>query len=462
MSREDSSGEGRSQDAFSPDSPVDVPAKDPNAEIYENRGSKKIIRVLTVMAYLFSMQFLIAPAPEETKKDGNFLLQSEGNPMHKPLLMGRMAHHMYNVDDFQNKIKFDKKVELNTALLKLRHSLVDTLRAQRRHSSQETTKSSGFNNSFAEKVFNSTVSPTENTISVNRHGKSASENISEEKTYNDLPVEFVDSVSTLNVEGTSSTSKFMTIPEIKTKQRLDRDSVNVNPIIEKKNRYNKKSLDAVESYVIREFSNVTRNSEITNGSDRRVFEDESSKTTQDFLKTDRKEPMKQNETDDRRLINNDRENNSNGVQTSIILEKYVNDSIRNSQENYSSNEQIGQIARDKVSIDTSSRDSGLIDDPGFHQTSNDPTVVKSRSRIARIRNSEETQIERMTARSTTVENKQLEQIDLSITQRQKSFSEVFTEIADVRETSVELTSISTTGDYHNFTSITSEDDESVT
>ncbi|EGI66829.1 hypothetical protein G5I_04635 [Acromyrmex echinatior] len=76
--------------------------------------------------------------------------------------------------------------------------------------------------------------------------------------------------------------------------------------------------------------------------------------------------------------------------------------------------------------------------------------------------SNETQIERMTARSTTVENKQLEQIDLSITQQQKNFSEVFTEIADVRETSVEFTSISTTGNYHNFTSITSEDDESVT
>jgi len=422
MSREDSSGEGRSQDAFSSDSPVDVPAKDPNAEIYENRGSKKIIRVLTVMAYLFSvsfvaillsayyiflweppnpkfiqrerlrmdpqMQFLIAPPSEETKKDSNFLLQNEGNPMYKPLLMGRMAHHMYNVDDFQDKIKLEKKLELNAALLKLRHSLVDTLRAQTRHSSQETTKSSGFNNSFAEKVLNSTVSPAEKTISVNRHGKSASENISEEKTYNDLPVEFADSVSILNVESTSSTSKFLTIPEIKTKQRLDRDSVNVNPIIDKKNQYNKKSLGAIESYVIPEFSNVTRNSEIINGSDRRVFEDESSKMTQDFLKTDRKEPVKENETDNRRLINNNRENNSNSVQTSIILERYVNDSIRNSQENYSSNDQIRQIARDKVSIDTSSRDSELIDDPGFHQTSNDPTIVKSRLRIARMRNSE--------------------------------------------------------------------------
>ncbi|KYQ47936.1 hypothetical protein ALC60_12895 [Trachymyrmex zeteki] len=422
MSREDSSGEGRSQDAFSPDSPVDVPAKDSNADIYENRGSKKIIRVLTVMAYLFSvsfvaillsayyiflweppnpkliqrerlrtdpqLQFLVAPPSEETKKDSNFL-QNKVNPMHKPLLAGRMAHHMYNGDDFQNKINLEKKLKLNAALLKLRHSLVDTLLAQRRHSSQETTKSSGFNNSFADKVLNSTVNPVENTISINRYGESASENISEEKTYNDLPVEFADSVSTLNVESTSSTSKFMTIPEIKTRQKLDRDSVNVNPIIDKKKRYNKKSPDAVESYVIREFSNVMTNSEITNGSDRRVFEDESSKMTQEFLKTDRKEPMKRNETDDRRLINNDRENNSNDVQTSIILEKYVNDSIRNSQENYSSNDQIGQIAREKVSIDPSSRDSGFtIDNPGFHQTSNDPTVVKSQPRTARTRNSE--------------------------------------------------------------------------
>lgn len=67
----------------------------------------------------------------------------------------------------------------------------------------------------------------------------------------------------------------------------------------------------------------------------------------------------------------------------------------------------------------------------------------------------------MTARSTTIDDKELEQIDLSTTQRQKSLSEIFTEIT-AEETSVEPTSISTTRDYHNFTSITSEDDESVT
>ncbi|KYM96466.1 hypothetical protein ALC62_12833 [Cyphomyrmex costatus] len=416
MSKEDSSGEGRSQDASSPDSPMDVPAKDPNAEIYENRGSKKIIRVLTVMAYLFSvsfvaillsayyiflweppnpkliqrerlrmdpqMQFLIAPPSEETRKDSSFLSQGEVNPMHK-LLLNRKIHYMYDSDDSQDKINLEKKLELNATLLKLRHSLVDTLRAQRRNSSQETTKSSGFNNSFAEKVLNSTVSPAENTISVNRHGKSASESISEEKTYSDLPLEFVNSMSTLNVESTSLTPKFTTISE--TSQRFNRSSISVSPIINKEKRYNKKNLDTVKSYVIREFSNVTASSGITSGSDRRVFEDESSKMTQDFLKTGRKEPIKQNKTDDRWLINNDRENNSNGIQTSIILEKYVHDSIRNPQKNYSSNDQIGQMARDKVAIDPSSRDSGFIDVPGFHQTSK---VVKSRPRTARTRNSE--------------------------------------------------------------------------
>lgn len=76
--------------------------------------------------------------------------------------------------------------------------------------------------------------------------------------------------------------------------------------------------------------------------------------------------------------------------------------------------------------------------------------------------SNETQIEKMIARSTTIDNKQSEQIDLSTTQQQKSFSEIFTEIADVEETSVELTSLSTTRDHHNFTSITNEDDGNVT
>ncbi|KMQ92188.1 general transcriptional corepressor trfa-like isoform x2 protein [Lasius niger] len=76
----------------------------------------------------------------------------------------------------------------------------------------------------------------------------------------------------------------------------------------------------------------------------------------------------------------------------------------------------------------------------------------------------ETQIERMTARSTTINNKQLKEMDMSTTQRQKSLLEILTETTDIEETSVELTSISTVQDYrNNFTStINVDDNDSVT
>jgi len=427
MNKEDSSGEGKSQDASTPDNPADLPAKDLNAEIYENRGPKKIIRVVTVMAYLFSvsfvgillsayyiflweppnptliqrehlrtdpqMQFMIAPPSEETdltKKD-SFLQQSKVHSMHESLL-SRMAHDTYDGDsvvDPRDKINVEKKQRLNTMLLNLRYSLVDTLRAQKRNSSQQATNSSGFNNSFVEQVLNSTVDRAENTIS--RYGESHG-NISEEKTSSDnadLPVEFTEA---LDVESTSSISKFMTIPGTETSQRhFDRDSVtNINPIIEEEKRYHREN-DAVKSYLVRGFSNATTNSDVTNSSDRRVFKDNDfSKATQEFLKIDKKEPMKQNETADRRLIDNG-ENDSDDIQTGVISKERVNGNIKRSQENYfnesSSNDQIGQIARDRVSIDPSSRDSGFINDSGFHQTP-DPTVIKSRPRITGTRNSE--------------------------------------------------------------------------
>ncbi|XP_071553599.1 uncharacterized protein [Temnothorax nylanderi] len=500
---EDSNGEGKSQDAF-----MDTSTKGQNPDIYENRRPKKIIRVVTVMAYLLSvsfvgillsayyiflwespnlrlmqrqrlrtdpqMQFLMAQPSEETdstKKDGSFLPQSEVNRVHKPLLLGRMSQDTYDDDgsvvDSRDKMDLEKKRRLNMILLKLRHSLVDTLRAQNRNLSRETAISNRLNNSFVRvgKVLNSTMGRAENSISRNDESRG---NTSEKETYNgnaDLPPEFANSISTLDVESTSSTSKFTTIPGTETSQtHFDRDPVtNATPITEEKNH--KRKLD--ELYPVRGFNDVTANSNVTNGSNQRVFGDNNSfKMTKEFPKIDRKEP-RQNKTDDRRW-SNDEENDLGDVQTSVILEDRVNGSIRDPQKNYSndsessSEDQIGQITRDTVSIDPSSRNLGFTDEPGFHQTPDDPTVIKSQPRTTGTRNSEETQIERLIARSTTIDNKQLEQIDLSTTQRQKSFSEIFTEVADVEETSVELTSISTTRDYHNFTSITSEDDESVT
>lgn len=403
MSKEDSSGEGKSQDASTPD----IPSKDPNADLYENRKPKKIIRVVTVMAYLFSvsfvgillstyyiflweppnprlmqherlrtdpqMQFLHALPSEKTdlpKKDSNLLLQNEVNRMHEPFL-GRMTHDMFDdpVVDPREKMNLERKRRLNTVLLKLRHSLVDTLRTRNRNLSQEIF--SRFNDSSAEveRVLNSTVD-AESTIS--QHGESRG-NISEKKTYSDnadLPPEFADSVSMLDVESTSPTSRFTTAPEAETSQ-IHFDSV-TNPIAVEKNR--KKKPDAVE------FSrDATTNGGATNGSEQRVSGHDSFKMIQEFLKLDRKVPMKRNKTDGRRLVSDHRENYSSDVQTSVILKNPANDSTGNSQENYSNDESSStdQITRDIVSIDPPSRNLGFTDDPGFRQTPDDPTVIKS-------------------------------------------------------------------------------------
>lgn len=437
MSKEDSSGEGKSHASMA-DTPADVPTKDRNADIYENRGQKKIIRVVTVMAYLFSvsfvgivlsayyiflweppnprliqrerlrtdpqLQFLIAPPSEKTdvtKKDSSFLLQSEVNHVHEPFL-GRMTQDTYDGDgpavDSQDEVNFPKRQRLNAILRKLRHSLVGAQRAQNRNSSQEAAITSGLDNSTVkvEEALNTTMDRT-----ISRSLGESRGNISEEKTRSDnadLPVEFADSVSTLNIQSTPSTSKFMTIPGTETSQRyFHRDSVtNANPIIEGKNRYRKKKLDAVKSYFVPGLRNATTNSDVTNSSGRRdVFGDNSSsKVIQKLLKIVREKSMKSNETDDRRLVNSDRKNDPGDVQTSVMLDERVNGSIRNSQGNYSSDnessskDQIGQIARDRVSIDLSSRDSGFTDDPGFHQTPDDSTLVKSRPRTMGTRNSE--------------------------------------------------------------------------
>lgn len=419
MSKEDSNGEGKSQDASMPDTPT----KDTNADIYENRGSKKIIRVVTVMAYLFSvsfvgillsayyiflweppnprlmqrqrlrtdpqMQFLITPLSDETdpaKKDSSVHLQSAVNRVHKPLL-GRMTQDMFDDSVVHSRDKINPE-KLNL-ILKLRNSLVNAQRAQNRNMSQEIAISSGFNNSLGgvEKGLNPTIDRAKNTIS--RHGESR-ENISEKNDNADLPPKFAGFTSTtLDVEGTSSTSKFTTIPGTETSQiHFNKDSVtSVNPIVEEKNH--KKKHDAVKVYLVRGFSNATTNNDVTNGNNQRVFKDNNSfKMIQEFLKTDKKESKANH-----RLINNDREKDPGDVQTSVILEERVNGSVGNSQKNYSndkslSKDQIGQITRDTVSTDSSSNNLGFIGDPGFHQTPDEPTIIKSQPRIMETRNSE--------------------------------------------------------------------------
>lgn len=71
--------------------------------------------------------------------------------------------------------------------------------------------------------------------------------------------------------------------------------------------------------------------------------------------------------------------------------------------------------------------------------------------------SNETQIERMTTKPAMIDDKQLEETNLSTTQR-----EILTETTDIEETSVELTSVSTAQDYLNFTNTANDNDDSVT
>lgn len=59
MSKDGSSGESGCQESSSPDgSPGDAAAKDLNASIYESKEPKKIVRIITVLAYMFSVSFV--------------------------------------------------------------------------------------------------------------------------------------------------------------------------------------------------------------------------------------------------------------------------------------------------------------------------------------------------------------------------------------------------------------------
>lgn len=395
MSKEESSGEAKPQDASAPDVQADVPPKDTNAEIYENRGTKKIIRVVTVMAYLFSvsfvgillsayylflweppnprliergrlradpqMQFLMATMPSEKtdlRKEGNdFFLETEINRASKPLL-GRMIYGAYDGDDSNVNSQDRKQERLNAMLLRLRHSLVE---AQNRNLSKHAAAiSGGFNNSSirVEKMLNSTKI-MENSIS-----NELQKNITEEKTQNnntDLPQKFTEPVNMLDIESTQT--KAATVRESKMKQKNfnGRSIIDSNPIVDHEK--------------------------------------------QKFSKIDNiKELIKQNETDDRQLINDNRKNDPNNVRTITRSKEYAEDVTKrlvstnvsinnlNFRRNYSSNNEyltsnhIEKIMRNEASTISSSHDSEYIhNNPEFHQLSDDQTVVTRNSEGERIR-----------------------------------------------------------------------------
>lgn len=390
MSKEESSGEAKPPDASAPDVQADVSSKDTNAEIYENRGTKKIIRVVTVMAYLFSvsfvgillsayylflweppnprliergrlradpqMQFLMAPMPSEKtdlKKKGNdFFLITDINHANKSFL-GRMTYGEYDGDNSNVNSQDRKQDWLNALLLRLRHSIVE---AQNRNLSKHATAISGFNNSsMKEKMLNSTKI-MENSIS-----NKLQKNITR---YNniDLSQKFTDSVNVLDSESTQ-TSKVATVRKSKIKQKNfnGRSIVDSNLIIDHKNQ---------------KFSKID----------------------------DIKELIKQNETDDRQLIDDNRKNDPNNVRTITKSKEYAEDVTKrlvstnvsvnnlNFRQNYSSNNEyltsnhIEKIMRNEASTISSSHDSGYIhNNPEFHQLSDDRTVVTRNSEGERIR-----------------------------------------------------------------------------
>lgn len=440
MSKEGSSGEEKPQDASAPD----MPMKDTNAEIYENRGPKKIIRVVTVMAYLFSVSFvgillsayyiflweppnprliergrlradpqtqlLIASIPSEKtdlrKKGNDFFLETEVNRAYKPFL-DRVTYGEYDGNDPNVNSQDKKQKRLNAMLLKLKHSLVETHAQNRNLSKHEAAISGGSDNSSirVEKMLDSTKI-TENSIS-----SELRKNISEEKTRSnntDLPSEFTDPVNMLDIESTW-TSKAATVRESKTKQKHfnGRSVTDANSIIdrEKENRKYKREHNVAKLYPVHKSSNAKINDDIINGSNHRVLERNNSfKADQKFSKIDMKKLIKQDETDDRQLINDNRKNGPNNVHTITTSEEYAEDFTKrllsinvsvnslNFQRNYSSNNEypssnhIEKIARNEVSTISSSHDSGYIhNNPEFHQPSDDPTVVTRNSEGERIR-----------------------------------------------------------------------------
>ncbi|EZA60397.1 hypothetical protein DMN91_010770 [Ooceraea biroi] len=384
MSKENSSsGEGGPQDTSGPD----VPAKDPNADVYDNRGPRKIIRVVTVMAYLFSVsfvgillsayyiflweppnprlirakpqvQFLIAAAssPEmpnlKEKETSAFPLESQLKHTSKSLL-GRMTQ---DIDLTQRQpestgISLEKQAKLNTMLLNLRQSLVEVLRAQKRNSSHQVAASTS-DDSLVEvkRVLNSTKKTDYARRSISRHESRG--NLAREKTLSgntDPPSEFTGPINTLDVENTSAASKSATIPGTKTNQ----------------NYFDGKSVPDADRYS----TPIT----IDRGTTRANCERKVSAQRFSKLHTFRRESTKRNETN----VNNRQLTAPVGNNAEIPS---GNANVNGLKLNYSSNNNESpsnnRNKRSHVSVELTA-DSDVIEDPEFeHQLPNYPIVVK--------------------------------------------------------------------------------------
>ncbi|XP_014473107.1 PREDICTED: uncharacterized protein LOC106743616 [Dinoponera quadriceps] len=502
---EESSGEVEPQDAASA---LEVPQKDPNADIYENRGSKKIIRVVTVMAYLFSVSFVgillsayyiflwEPPNPgliererprtepqvqlltaEPYLEETDLLLENVLNRTYKSRpFLGRIAHdsHDSDPDEISGGLAMPRQGRLNAMLLKLKYSLMETMRETRRQNrttrlSHEVTSPNEHGDSFlAAKATEKVLHSTENSSSDETSRGSVPVGKTRIDNGTGLYEKLTNFLSTLFV-GESSASKSLTVSADEPKQTrrfggrpADRDE-NSTVLSEIRNSLEKTHLAGPYTVVVNESrdsrssrdSTMRRDSE--DGEDRWTERGKNSAGSQ-MIDNDREEKDDSNEPRDVDVASEEHPNSQTSRSPS------ASNSVNCSGRNCSSNDECCKsesIARDRVSTDSSGK-SRFDDDPRPHQPPDD-LAVKATYAAKYRRNSEETQIEKMTARSTTIDNKQLEELDLSTTQRQKGLWEILTENTDIEETLVEFTSMSTAQDYrNNFTSIVNDDDESIT
>lgn len=228
MSKENSNSEDAAAAAAASDASANARSKDPNADMYENRP-KKIIRVVTVIAYLFSvsfaaillstyyiflweppnprliererlradpeMQFLFADAPSSSEKKDDLALDRDYKPF-----QSRVTDYDDDPDE--------KRTKLNTMLIKLRYSLVEIMRANNGSRSLEPISDDLF--VMVKEMLNSTKRVSHRKNSMPKFDK----NIAEEKTQSvsdvDSPLRFENSMS-INGEKYSRnrTSRFL-------------------------------------------------------------------------------------------------------------------------------------------------------------------------------------------------------------------------------------------------------------
>lgn len=402
MSKEESSGEV-GQDASSPS---DVPAKDPNADIYENRGSKKIVRVVTVMAYLFSVSFVgillsayyiflwEPPNPRLIEKGqadpqmefliGEPYFEEAGHLEKKEnLLQENVPNHMYksrpflsrigalNLDESSRDLSMSRQERLNAMLLKLKYSLMKNLRETRRNRtsllSRGAASSRADHLSLQTKEGERALDPARNSSS--RYGETLHGNVSMKGGSVDDGIGLLG--KSADFSAVSSTLRSATISDMKPKRarrfggRLgDRD---VTPIVEAGARHSEEEIHVVGPYTF--IVNESNDSRSNDG------ESEATRRGKSFV--------------NHRVIDNYREEDLGGAVETATPEKHpdnrtncplsVNNSVNCSRRSCPDDDecctscQTERIARDRVSID-SSGGSRFADNPRLHQPPDDLAV----------------------------------------------------------------------------------------